>query len=147
MKSYIKIVLGAIVIGGVCAYFFYKDIKKDVVALTTHENSINLFQVGVFKSVDNAKNYQNNFDYSIIYENSDYYRVIIGVSYHEENKIKLENYFNNKNIKYYIKEIKVNEGFIEKIANYETVMIKTSNDEVIKTINKNMLDLLNGYLT
>ena len=34
----------------------------------------------------------------------------------------------------------------EKIANYETVMIKTSNDEVIKTINKNMLDLLNGYL-
>ena len=147
MKSYIKIVLGAIIIGGFCAYFFYKDIKKDVVALTIHENLLNLFQAGVFKNLDNAKNYQNNFDYSIIYENNNYYRVIIGISYHEENKIKLENYFNNKNIKYYIKEIKVNDDFLEKIANYETVMIKTNSDEVIKNLNKNMLDLLNGYLT
>lgn len=146
MKNYIKVIIGAVLIGGIFAYFFYNDIKKEVVALTTQENTISLFQVGVFSQIDNAKHYQELYNPAIIYETDNYYRVIIGISYHEENKVKLESYFTNKGIEYIIKEIKVNEDFINELENYETVLIKTNKDDVIANINKSMLDMFLGYL-
>ena len=68
MKAYIKIIIGAILIGSMFAFLFYRDINSEVVALTTKEYTVNLFQVGVFKDYDNAINYQNNFGSTIIYE-------------------------------------------------------------------------------
>lgn len=145
MKAYVKIFISAIFIGGIFAYFFYKDIKNDVIAITTKKNEISLFQVGVFKNLDNAKNFQSNFENSIIYEDNELYRVIIGLSYHEENKIKLESLFIEKGITYYLKTIKVNEKLIEELENYEVVIIKSNKEEVMESINKNMLNLLKGY--
>lgn len=147
MKTYLKIILGAVVIGGVFAYFFYKDINASVRAITNKENNLSIFQVGVFKSEENAINYQSNLPNSIIYQDdSGYYRVIVGVAYHEENKVKLEGYFSNKGIEYYIKEIKVSDEFIEKLSNYETVIIKSDKEEVIDNINVAMLKLFLTYL-
>lgn len=146
MKSYIKIIIGAILIGGIFAFLFYKDIKKEVVALTTKENTISLFQVGVFEQIENAKNYQELYAPAIIYNTDNYYRVIVGISYHEENKVKLESYFANKDIKYIIKEIKVSEDFIKKMENYEVILIKTNKNEVIDNINESMLNMFLGYL-
>ena len=68
------------------------------------------------------------------------------MSYHEENKIKLESLFIEKGITYYLKTIKVNEKLIEELENYEVVIIKSNKEEVIESINKNMLNLLKGYL-
>lgn len=147
MKTYLKVVIGAIIIGGVFAYFFYKDISKEVIALTNKNYEVNLFQVGVFKSQDNALNYQDNFASSIIYEDGDYYRVLVGIAYHEENKVKLEAFLTNKGVDYYIKKVKMNEEFIKSLENYETVMLKTDKEEVINNINKAMLELFLEYYT
>ena len=147
MKTYLKVVIGAIIIGGVFAYFFYKDISKEVIALTNKNYEVNLFQVGVFKSQDNALNYQDNFESSIIYENGDYYRVLVGIAYHEDNKVKLESFLTNKGVDYYIKKVKMNEEFIKSLENYETVMLKTDKEEVINNINKAMLELFLAYYT
>ena len=147
MKTYLKVVIGAIIIGGVFAYFFYKDISKEVIALTNKNYEVSLFQVGVFKNQDNALNYQNNFDCSIIYEDGDYYRVLVGIAYHEENKVKLESFLTNKGVDYYIKKVKMNEKFIKSLENYETVMLKTDKEEVINNINKAMLELFLAYYT
>ena len=147
MKTYLKVVIGAIIIGGVFAYFFYKDISKEVIALTNKNYEVNLFQVGVFKSQDNALNYQDNFASSIIYEDGDYYRVLVGIAYHEENKVKLEAFLTNKGVDYYIKKVKMNEEFIRSLENYETVMLKTDKEEVINNINKAMLELFLEYYT
>lgn len=148
MKAYLKIIIGAILIGGVFAYFFYRDINASVAAITNKENTVSLFQAGVFKNEDNALDYQKNFKSSIIYEDSDgYFRVIIGVAYHEENKIKLEAFFNGQGIEYYIKEIKMNEDFTDMLENYETVMIKTDKEEVVYNINMSMLKLFITYLS
>lgn len=146
MKIYLKIIIGAILIGGVFAYLFYKDISSEVIAMTNKEYEITLFQAGVFKSYDNAKNYQNNFSSSIIYEDEGYYRVIIGIAYHEENKVKLESFFTSKNINYYEKNVKMNETFIDSLSNYELVMIETNKEEVINNINNSMLQLFLSYL-
>ena len=147
MKTYLKVVIGAVIIGGVFAYFFYKDISEEVIALTNKNYEVNLFQVGVFKNRDNALNYQDNFASSIIYEDGDYYRVLVGIAYHEENKVKLEAFLTNKGVDYYIKKVKMNEEFIRSLENYETVMLKTDKEEVINNINKAMLELFLAYYT
>ena len=147
MKTYLKVVIGAVIIGGVFAYFFYKDISEEVIALTNKNYEVSLFQVGVFKNQDNALNYQDNFESSIIYEDGDYYRVLVGIAYHEENKVKLEAFLTNKGVDYYIKKVKMNEEFIKSLENYETVMLKTDKEEVINNINKAMLELFLAYYT
>ena len=98
VKKYLKILVFAICLGGVIAYFFYKDINKEVKAITKKEEIVNLFQVGVFKSYNNALEFSRVFNSSYIYENDGYYRVIIAASYSKEALVKLESLYKNKDI-------------------------------------------------
>lgn len=147
MKPYIKVLIAAVIIGVLIAVFFYKDIKNEVIAITNNDSEISLFQVGVFKVYDNALNFSESFENSLIYEDNGLYRVIIGASYHNEAKIKLEEYFTSQNITYYIKEIKMSDSFIEEITNFELILIKTESSEVIKSLNKSILDALKPVLS
>ena len=125
MKKYLKILGVAVIIGGVIAYFFYYDINKEVRAISKKEEIVTLFQTGVFK------------DYN---KDSEYYRVIIAVCYHKETKLKLETIFNSEEIEYYEKEMRVNKDFIDKISNYETIILKSEKNEVIDNVDENYLD-------
>ena len=147
MKPYIKVLIAAVIIGVLIAVFFYKDIKNEVIAITNNASEISLFQVGVFKVYDNALNFSESFENSLIYEDNGLYRVIIGASYHNEAKIKLEQYFTNQNITYYIKDLKVNQDIIDKISNFELILIKTESSEVINSLNKSILDALKSVLS
>ena len=147
MKPYIKVLIAAVIIGVLIAVFFYKDIKNEVIAITNNASEISLFQVGVFKVYDNALNFSEFFENSLIYEDNGLYRVIIGASYHVEAKIKLEQYFTNQNITYYIKDLKVNQDIIDKISNFELILIKTESSEVINSLNKSILDALKSVLS
>ena len=147
MKPYIKVLIAAVIIGVFIAFFFYNDIKNEVIAITNNNSEISLFQVGVFKVYDNAINFSESFENSFIYEDNGLYRVIIGASYHNEAKIKLEEYFTSQNITYYIKEIKVKENFIEEITNLELVLIKCESDEAKKALNKSIINALKPYLS
>ena len=147
MKPYIKVLIAAVIIGVLIAVFFYKDIKNEVIAITNNASEIALFQVGVFKVYDNAINFSESFENSLIYEDNGLYRVIIGASYHVEAKIKLEQYFTNQNITYYIKDLKVNQDIIDKISNFELILIKTESSEVINSLNKSILDALKSVLS
>ena len=147
MKPYIKVLIAAVIIGVFTAFFFYNDIKNEVIAITNNDSEISLFQVGVFKVYDNALNFSESFENSLIYEDNGLYRVIIGASYHNEAKIKLEEYFTSQNITYYIKEIKMSDSFIEEITNFELILIKTESSEVINSLNKSILDALKSVLS
>ena len=147
MKPYIKVLIAAVIIGVLIAVFFYKDIKNEVIAITNNDSEISLFQVGVFKVYDNAINFSESFENSLIYEDNGLYRVIIGAAYHNEAKIKLEQYFTEQNITYYIKEIKMSDSFIEEITNFELILIKTESSEVINSLNKSIMDALKSILS
>ena len=147
MKPYIKVLIAAVIIGVLIAVFFYKDIKNEVIAITNNDSEISLFQVGVFKVYDNAINFSESFENSLIYEDNGLYRVIIGAAYHNEAKIKLEEYFTSQNITYYIKEIKMSDSFIEEITNFELILIKTESFEVINSLNKSIMDALKSILS
>ena len=147
MKPYIKVLIAAVIIGVFTAFFFYNDIKNEVIAITNNDSEISLFQVGVFKVYDNALNFSESFENSLIYEDNGLYRVIIGASYHNEAKIKLEEYFTSQNITYYIKEIKMSDSFIEEITNFELILVKTESSEVINSLNKSIMDALKSVLS
>ena len=147
MKPYIKVLIAAVIIGVLIAVFFYKDIKNEVIAITNNDSEISLFQVGVFKVYDNAINFSESFENSLIYEDNGLYRVIIGAAYHNEAKIKLEQYFTEQNITYYIKEIKMSDSFIEEITNFELILVKTESSEVINSLNKSIMDELKSVLS
>lgn len=146
VKKYLKILVFAICLGGIIAYFFYKDINKEVKAITKKEEIVNLFQVGVFKSYNNALEFSKVFNSSYIYENDGYYRVIIAASYSKEALVKLESLYKNKDINYYLKEIRVNKKFIEKLKNYEKVIIKSNKEEIIDNVNNSVLNLFDSYI-
>lgn len=131
--------MGAVVVGGVLAFFFYKDIKNEVIAVTTSTDKVYVFQVGVFKSFDNANKYLENYPSGGIYKDNDLYRVIVAVT--KNNKEKLENYFVRLNIEYYIKDILVRENILEKILNYDEVLSQSNKNGVINNINKSSVDL------
>lgn len=137
MKNYLKIVVGAIIIGGFMAYLFYKDIKKEVVAITNTENIAYIFQVGVFKSLENAQNFAKDFSSGEIYQDKDLYRVIIAITL--SNKEKLEAYFKSTNINYYIKEITLKDN--TKIKEYDALLSQTDKKEVIDSLNKTSVAL------
>lgn len=146
MKKYLKILIVASLLGGILAFLFFKDLNKEVIAITTKDNNIYIFQVGVFKNLDNANNFTNNFTTSLIYQDEEYYRVIVGIASNNKNKEKLEKYFEEKKINYYIKQKRVDKNYLKDIKEYEDVLIKTDKDEVIENVNSSILKEFNNYL-
>ena len=114
MKKYLKILLFSVAIGGILAYFFYRDINKEVRAISKKEEVVTIFQTGVFKDYNNALDFSKTFASSIVYKDSNYYRVIIALTYHEDVKTKLEVIYTNKEINYYLKEVRVSKDLIKK---------------------------------
>ena len=145
MKHY-KLIIGSILLGGLMAFFFYKDIKYDVIALTNNEDSIYLFQVGVYNNIDNANNKLNEYSANNMFYQNNYYRVISAICYSEETCNVLKNYFSNKNIKYYLKKYNVSKNLIKSLENNEKIINTTTNDEVITIINKKNNTLFINYL-
>ena len=146
MKKYLKVLLFSVAIGGVFAYFFYRDINKEVRAISKKEEVVTIFQTGVFKDYDNALEFSKTFASSIIYEDNDYYRVIIALTYHEDVKTKLEVMYTNKEINYYLKEIRVSKDLIEKISKFESIILKCDKEEVIDNVNNSILKLFLSYI-
>ena len=146
IKTYVKILIGSCIIGGLLAFLFYKDITKEVNAITKKEDILYLFQVGVFENENNANNYLTNYPSGIIYKDNNYYRVIIAIAHNIEALEYEKKYFNNLGINYYIKEIKSDKELVNKLNNYENIIVKSTNREVINNINDSMLQIFFSYL-
>lgn len=133
MKQYLKIVLFSCIIGTIFAGLFFFNIKEKAEAKTT--TVAYAFQVGVFKNQENAKNLSEQYTTSKIIKDGDLYRVFIGLT--SKNKEKLENLYNENN--YYIKEIILTANQYSELVKYDVVLEKTENPELII---KNMLEIM-----
>ena len=145
MKTYIRVIIGAVIIGGVLAFIFYKDIKKDVMAISNNMELVNVFQLGVYKIKDNADKKQSEYNESIIIKKDDYYRVIASICYSDDTCDNLKKYFDSIGIKYYIKKYKINSNFVKELKYYETV-INNGSTSAIDGINKKINNLFISYL-
>lgn len=145
MKTYLKLILGAIVIGGVFAFLFYLDINKEVEAITKNENNLYLFQVGVFQNEDNALKYANNFKSHYIYHEDDLNRVLICVTSTEENKEKLTSYYKDNNYNFYVKKLIMKDSINKALEANEIMLKKTDEKEAIDVLCQKQLDIFALY--
>ena len=129
MKSYFKAICGAIIIGSILAFIFYLDIKKEVVALTNNDDCVTIVQVGVYQNKNNALASACKYPSALIYQDQDYYRVFIGITINNQNK--LTDYFQQKGYDFYLKKIPVKKEIYQKINEYDNVLTKTNDDKAI----------------
>ena len=129
----------ALFFGALLAFFFYKDIKREVAALSSDDDNVYVFQAGVFKDQANAINFKNNYHNSYLYFDGEYYRVFLGVTIN--NKTKVQDYLDSFNYDYYIKKVKINHNTFEKIARYDDVLTKGSKNKTIEVVLKEINEL------
>ena len=141
MKKNLKIVLFSCSVGILLAGLFFFNVKEKANAQI--KPVLYAYQVGVFKNLENAKNFARKYAFSrIIYDNG-YHRIFLGVTLN--NKELLSTIFDNLGYTYYIKEIEMPKEVMENIRKYDEILAKTEekNQELVL---KNMLESLPNEL-
>ncbi len=142
MKKYLKVIGVCIFIGGIIAYFFYKDINNEVRAVVKKEEIVTLFQTGVFENESNAEKFSKTFASARVINSDGYYRVIIASCYSKEVMEKLEAMYKEDGISYYIKEIRVSKQVVDSFKEFEPIILKSNKKEVINSVVNSMLKLI-----
>ena len=141
MKQTVKILVFSSLIGTVLAIVFFGSIKNKAEAKSMPV--VSAFQVGVFKSLENAEHLKNNYPYAKIIKDNNLYRVLIGVTIN--NKEILKNIFKEKEYEFYIKDIKVSEELFNNLVKYDDLFTKSSKENqeaILKTMLESFLDEL-----
>ncbi len=144
MKKTILTILFAFLLGSILSAFAIYELK-DKLNFTLDDNTVTAFQVGVYKSLDNAQKSSENYPGSITIKDGDYYRVFIGVSKGDNWTASLESYYLSKNVNVYPKEIKVTSSFIKELSKYEPLITKTDT-KIYDEINGEILKKMAGEL-
>ncbi len=141
MKKILLTITISIAIGTFFAFVIFKNINNDVQLVLNEDNIVTFFQVGVFKNNENAQNFMQNYNSSIIIKDKEYYRVIIAILMNDEAIAKEKAFFDSLGIEYYLKKESISDKeFINKLQEYEHLLISAS-DETYNTVNKNILKL------
>jgi len=144
MKKFLPYIF-SLLVGSVFGYLLFNS--RDV-SLEVFKEEINAtgFQLGVFNSIDLAKEYAKKYPDSIIIQEDDVYRVYYSILTNDKTILKMENYLNNKKIAFYKKEIKVSDkGLIKALSDYEKTMLE-GNDTTFISINKLIMESYGGNI-
>ena len=126
---------GAILIGVGLAFYFFNGIQKKEVIDSLEE--LSAFQIGVFTNYDNALRVAERNNGIVVNDNS-VYRVYVALLKDIEAIERVENYYEDIGLNYYIKSVLVSSNFTDDIKVYED-MIKKSNSDTYNTINVEIL--------
>lgn len=114
-------------------------------SLINQQNTVTAFQIGVYKSKENAEKVKERYPGSISVQDGDYYRVYVGVAKDKNCEILLESYFLNQNMNVYPKIVEVTKEFSNELYVYENSISK-DNIEVYEKVNQEMLKKLESEL-
>ncbi len=138
MKRYLIIIVGAILVGGLLAYFtFNKLVLKPSDDSKTNASA---FQVGVFSNYENAVKVADRNN-GIVVPDDDLYRVYVAILKDNDAIEKVSKYYNEIGLNYYLKEITISKDFVIEIDDAEKLLKKSSTD----TYNAINLSVLSKY--
>ncbi len=144
MKKTIITILFAFLLGCILSCLTIYELK-DKLNFIVDDETVTAFQVGVYKSLENAQKTASNHPNAITVKDGDYYRVYIGIAKGQEWEKTLESYYQNKNVNVYPKEIKVTSSFMKEISKYESFMTQTD-EGVLEEVNSKILKQLEGEI-
>ena len=98
-----------------------------------------IYQLGVYKNYDNALKKAQDAKGAIIISRDDNYQVIGAIASSKESQDKLANLLKNEQLDYYLKELDLNEESKETIDEYELLINKTDDLDVLKKLNEELL--------
>lgn len=144
MKKTVLTILIAFVIGASLSIITIYTMQNQF-TLLENKNTVTAFQVGVYKSKENAEKIMMQYPGSISVQDGDYYRVYVGVAKDKTCEELLESYFLNQKVSVYPKEIEVTKTFYQEINLYESNISK-DNIEVLEKMNQEMMKKLEGEI-
>ena len=148
MKKNLLTIILAILIGFLMTKFTYSQYETDYSLKTVFNNNEELIFLK-YKTVQTLDDIDlENFIYSIEEGN---YHIYIGITSSKGNALKLKDYFEKK--EYIVNEVEIyvdNKEFIELIKQYDSLLKEVTDDTVIETINKTILEkykelVINNY--
>jgi len=130
----------SIICGGICGRMVYKIYLGDN-DLVYDGNLIYLIQSGAYSNYDSMRANAINYDY-IYYEEDNLFKTVIGITKNEENIEKIKKIYGTDVIinKYYSEDEILN----SKILEYDNKLSKEEDDDKIKEIVVEMLNLYKG---
>ena len=145
MKKFLPYIL-SLVIGTVFGFILFQNNGSDINRVFKDELKATGFQLGVFNSIDLAKEYQKKFPTSIIMNDDDVYRVYISILTNNKTISKMEEYLNNNKIAFYKKDIVVSDSsLIKALNNYEKNMLDGS-ESTFTSLNKLIMESYGGNI-
>ncbi len=145
MKKFLPYIL-SLVIGTVFGFILFQNNGSDIKRVFKEEVKATGFQLGVFNSIDLAKEYQKKFPTSIIMNDDDVYRVYISILTNSKTISKMEEYLNNNKIAFYKKDIVVSDSsLIKALNNYEKNMLDGS-ESTFTSLNKLIMESYGGNI-
>lgn len=144
MKKTLKTILFAFLCGAILSGFTLYSLQEKF-SFQGDKNTVTAFQIGVYKSKENAENIKNQYPGSIAVQDGEYYRVYVGVAKDKKWEELLENYFTGQNINVYPKMIEVTSDFYKQINIYES-NIEKEDMAIYSKINQEILKKLEGEI-
>ncbi len=138
VKKKIIIILLAITIGGVLAFFTLSRIERK--NKTENVITLTVLQTGVFSDYENAVEQKESLNNAIILEDNGLYRVIVGASTNESGLSKIEKILESQKIHYYKKELTVLESDSEQFSKYNLLLEKANSEESVLLLNQKILE-------
>lgn len=139
MKNYFKQIILSIFLGSLMAYLLigsYNDASK--IALKNDTSKLYYLEKGKYKSLDEMKKDMASFS-NYIYDEVNL-TSYIGVSSNKNNALKLVNFYKKKNVNVKIRrKITDNYKFALVVRDYDRLLSKTDDENVIETINNQVL--------
>ena len=137
MKKKLIIYGITILVGIIIAGMFYFKFDESIISAFDGK-SVTVFQLGVFKEIDNAKEFINKSKIGYLFYDGEYYRVYAGITI---DNVKLnEDYLESLNLNYYEKKIVVNKDFYNLVKEYDSL---TKGANTLAMTNE---DLIESYL-
>lgn len=135
MKKFIPYIL-SLVVGTIFGFILFQNNSDKITSAFNERINATAFQLGVFNSIDLAKEYQNKFPSSIIMTDDDVYRVYISILTNSATISKMEEYLNKEKIAFYKKDITISDvALIKALNNYEKNMLSVSETTFISLNN------------
>ena len=138
VKKKIIIILLAITIGGVLAFFTLSRIERK--NKTENVITLTVLQTGIFSDYENAVEQKESMNNAIILEDNGLYRIIVGASTNESGLSKIEKILESQKIHYYKKELTVLESDSEQFSKYNLLLEKANSEESVLLLNQKILE-------
>ena len=136
MKKIIVCLLFSGIIGILLGLYSFKLFNKDVSVSSV--NNVYAIQVGAFDEISNANKLASKYG-AVVVSDSNKYRVYVAIV--SDKLSKVEKYFDDLGIPYYVRSISVSNSFYEFLKEYEKNLDNNTEDTIKDILKKYMEEI------